>query len=148
MPSGQTDEQVTWESRLRGAGLRITRQRVLVLTALKQTGGHRSAEAVGGWLDQQGLSLARGTVYKVLDDLVAAGLIMMADHGPGTALYETADEWHHHFVCRSCGDVIDVPCEVGSKPCLDASMGGAEIDEAQVIFRGRCAACVARGEHR
>ncbi|MFV1990784.1 MAG: Fur family transcriptional regulator [Acidimicrobiales bacterium] len=145
MSSERNKEQVTWESRLRDVGLRVTRQRLLVLAALEQAGGHRSAEAVGVLLENDGAGLSRGTVYKVLDDLVATGIVMLADRGPGTALYEIADEWHHHFVCRSCGDVIDIPCEVGSKPCLDVSILGAEVDEAQVIFRGRCPTCVSSG---
>lgn len=57
-----------------------------------------------------------------LDDLVATGLVMLADAGPGRALYEVATEWHHHFVCRRCQRVIDVPCEAGSRPCLEATV--------------------------
>ncbi len=85
--------------------------------------------------------LARASVYNVLDDLIATRLVMLADVGPGRALYEVADEWHHHFVCRRCRSVTDVPCGSGSRPCLEATVPGAEIDEAQVIFRGLCAAC-------
>lgn len=140
----QGEEQVSWETRLREAGLRATRPRVLILDTLRRAGGHRSAHEVHGFLEQSNTSLTRGTVYKVLSDLVAAELVMWADRGPGTALYEIADEWHHHFVCRSCGDVVDIPCQVGSKPCLEIEIEGADIDEAQVIIRGRCPACVDR----
>jgi Fur family ferric uptake transcriptional regulator len=77
----------------------------------------------------------------VLDDLVAAGLVMLADVGPGRALYAAADEWHHHLVCRRCRRVTDVPCHADRGPCHRATIPGAEIDEAQVIFRGLCAEC-------
>lgn len=145
MTTQQNNRQQTWAEQLREAGLRVTRQRLLVLEALRQSGGHRSAEAVGVRLTDGGASLSRGTVYKVLDDLVRAGIVMLADRGPGTALYEIADVWHHHFVCRTCGVVIDVPCQIGSKPCLEGDLAGADIDEAQVIFRGRCPKCVTDG---
>lgn len=61
--------------------------------------------------------------------------------GPGRALYELADHWHHYFVCRRCGAVSDVECAVGDTPCLHAPVPGAVVDEAQVIFRGFCADC-------
>jgi Fe2+ or Zn2+ uptake regulation protein len=54
-----------------------------------------------------------------------------------------ATVWHHHFVCRVCGQVIDVPCATGTKPCLTPEIAVGEVDEAQVIYRGRCAACAA-----
>ena len=33
-----------------------------------------------------------------------AGVLLVADAGPGAARYELAGTWHHHLVCRSCGD--------------------------------------------
>ena len=49
---------------------------------------------------------------------------------------------HHHVVCRSCGVIADVDCAVGETPCLTASdAGGFVIDEAEVIYWGRCPAC-------
>jgi len=132
---------VTTRDRLRAAGLRATRPRVAIVAALGEDRGHRSAEELLAVLAARQVRLARASVYNVLDDLVATGLVMLADVGPGRALYELADEWHHHFVCRHCRRVIDVPCEAGSRPCLEASVPGAEIDEAQVIFRGLCADC-------
>jgi Fur family ferric uptake transcriptional regulator len=51
---------------------------------------------------------------------------------------------HHHVVCRSCGAIDDVDCGVGEAPCLTASDdAGYEIDEAEVIYWGRCPACAA-----
>lgn len=84
---------------------------------------------------------SRASIYNVLDDLTRADLVMRADRGPGTAICEVADAWHHRFVCRACGAVLDVPCAVGSKPCLDADIPAAIIDEAQIIFRGLCPSC-------
>jgi Fur family ferric uptake transcriptional regulator len=132
---------VTTSDRVRAVGLRATRPRVAILAALGEDRGHRSAEELLAVLAARQVRLARASVYNVLDDLVATGLVMVADAGPGRALYEVADEWHHHFVCRRCQLVTDVACEAGSRPCLMASVPGAEIDEAQVIFRGLCADC-------
>ena len=52
---------------------------------------------------------------------------------------------HHHVVCRTCGAIADVDCAVGDTPCLTAADdSGYEIDEAEVIYWGRCPDCVRR----
>jgi Fe2+ or Zn2+ uptake regulation protein len=136
-------------ARLRAAGLRATKPRVLVYETLRANGGHRSADDVAALLAERGAFLPRASVYNVLADLTAAGLLMCADVGPGRALYEVAERWHHHFLCRVCDKVLDVPCIRGKKPCLDppASLPGT-VDEAQVLFRGVCDQCrAASGTH-
>jgi Fur family ferric uptake transcriptional regulator len=51
---------------------------------------------------------------------------------------------HQHVVCRSCGAIADVDGTVGDAPCLTAPDGsGYEIDDAEVIYWGRCPECVA-----
>lgn len=127
--------------RIRETGLRATRPRVVIYDALRAMGGHRTTDEVAGAVEESGEHISRATVFNVLDDLTRVDLVMRADRGPGPAIYEAADTWHHHFVCRECGAVIDVPCVVGSKPCLDADIPGAVIDEAQIIFRGLCPSC-------
>lgn len=132
--------------RLRRAGLRATRPRILVLDFLERSHGHRSVDEILEALTASGARLPRATVYNVVRSLVSAGLLMVADAGPGRMLLEAARIWHHHFVCRECGAVLDVPCVVGAKPCLEPDLPGAEVDEAQIIWRGRCPACVAHDQ--
>jgi Fur family ferric uptake transcriptional regulator len=128
--------------RLNAAGLRATRPRVAVFDALREVAGHHSVEDVIGLLAARGQRVSRMSVYNVVTDLVGAHLVMRADVGPGRALYEVADAWHHHFVCRRCGAVEDVACVAGRKPCLEPPHTlDAAVDEARVIFRGLCARC-------
>jgi Fur family ferric uptake transcriptional regulator len=126
---------------LRKAGLRLTRPRREVHAALRDLGGHRSADEVAEALAARGSSVSRTTVYNALEDLRRAGAVLHADAGPGRALFEARVAWHHHFVCRRCGAVIDVPCARGRRPCLDLPAAVGEADEAQVIFRGVCRKC-------
>lgn len=139
----QRPAALTPDERLRAAGLRATAPRVAVLGVLEELDGHPAADELVEVVAARGHHLPRATVYNVLRDLSACGLVMVADTGPGPALYETADEWHHHFVCRSCQAVVDVACVTGAKPCLTPQLVGAEVDEAQVILRGRCSDCAA-----
>lgn len=127
---------------LRQAGLKVTQTRLGILAALSEMGGHCSADEVYRHLSQGGNQIPRGTVFKVVADLSAKGILMVTDAGPGRTLYEYADHWHHHFVCRRCNMIMDVPCIEGKKPCLLPPVAiPATIDEAQVIFRGICDAC-------
>jgi Fe2+ or Zn2+ uptake regulation protein len=127
--------------RLRAAGLRVTRQRVAVVDALERSGGHRTADEIARDLASAGAAMPRASLYHALSALVAGGAVLVADAGPGTTRYEVAGTWHHHLVCRTCGAVVDVPCTRGERPCLDAALPGAVVDEAQVIFRGLCPSC-------
>lgn len=130
--------------RLRATGLKATRSRLLVLEVLQGTGPHLSTDELVEALDARGTPLPRGSVYNVVGALAAHGLITVTDVGPGRALYEVAERWHHHFVCRTCGLIEDVECVVGLKPCLDPGRVNGEVDEAQVIFRGICTECQAK----
>lgn len=140
IPEVLTEEQLS--ARLREAGFRVTRPRLAVYRVLADLGGHVSVDAVLAELGRREIRLSRMTAYNVMADLERARLVMRADAGPGRALYEAAGHWHHHFVCRRCGEVFDVPCVVGEKPCLDPSLAPGTVDEAQVIFRGICDACL------
>ncbi|HED53931.1 MAG TPA: transcriptional repressor [Phycisphaerales bacterium] len=143
---GLTDEAIA--DRLREAGLRVTKSRVAVYRVLHESDGHLSVDEIVELVAARGERYPRMTVYNIIARFLGAGLVMQADAGPGRALYEIAERWHHHFVCRVCGSVYDVPCVVGRKPCLepDASDIG-EVDEAQIIFRGVCTACTSSPHH-
>ena len=128
---------------IRNAGLKATHSRLAVLDALAAMGGHCSADEVFHHLEEHGENVPRGTVFKVVGDLSECGVLMVTDAGPGRTLYEYADVWHHHFVCRKCSRILDVPCVEGRKPCLMPDVEvPAIIEEAQIIFRGVCNDCL------
>lgn len=130
--------------RMRRAGLKVTRPRICVLQWLTTAGGHWTADEVHTALLADGEPFSRASVYNVLRDLCNQGLVLLTDAGPGRAYYEAGAPWHHHFVCRSCGTIVDVHCAAGAKPCLAPELPapGYDVDEAQVIFRGYCPSCV------
>ncbi len=143
----RTDERSVLEERLHTAGLKATQPRLLVLRLLQKLGGHRSIDELLKELQAQGTPLPRAYVYKVIDMLVKRGIVMLADAGPGPALYEVSMTWHHHFVCTECGCIIDIPCVVGEKPCLLPDWVPGTVEETQIIFRGRCTDCLAQGNN-
>lgn len=128
--------------RLREKNLKVTRPRLLVLGVLQTLSGHYSADELVQILQEQGTPLPRASVYNALDVLLKQELVMLADAGPGRTLYEEGKPWHHHFVCIDCGTVIDILCLKGEKPCLTPTQLPGTVEEAQIIFRGHCEACL------
>jgi Fe2+ or Zn2+ uptake regulation protein len=132
-----------FESLLRGAALRVTRPRVAVLSAVHDH-PHADTEAVIDAVRADLGEVSHQAVYDVLRALTATGLIRRIQPCGSLARYESrVGDNHHHVVCRSCGAIADVDCAVGETPCLTAvDDSGYEIDEAEVIYWGRCPNCV------
>ncbi len=131
--------------RLRAAGLRITTPRLEVLRALSEGPSHIGADRIAAAVRARTGSISAQTVYNVLASLMTAGLVRRIEPAGGPGLYELrVGDNHHHVVCRRCDAVADVDCAVGETPCLTAADdSGYEIDEAEVIYWGRCPECVA-----
>ena len=127
---------------LRGAGLRVTRPRLAVMSAVAAL-PHADTDAVIGAVRQELPSVSHQAVYDSLNTLTGARLIRRIQPLGSVARYESrVGDNHHHVVCRSCGAIADVDCAVGEAPCLDASDDhGFVIDEAEVIYWGQCPDC-------
>ncbi|MDO9380410.1 MAG: Fur family transcriptional regulator [Nocardioidaceae bacterium] len=130
------------ERLLRAADLRVTRQRVAVLAAVR-TLPHADTDTLLRAVRAEVDGVSHQAVYDSLHTLTAAGLLRRIQPAGSVVRYETrTDDNHHHVVCRSCGSVADVDCAVGPAPCLTASdTHGFVVDEAEVIFWGTCPAC-------
>ncbi|WP_225947312.1 Fur family transcriptional regulator [Plantactinospora soyae] len=129
---------------LRGAALRVTRPRVAVLSAVHDH-PHADTDSIIRVVREDLAEVSRQAVYDVLHALTAAGLVRCFEPMGSVARYEarTGDN-HHHFVCRSCGAIADVDGAVGYTACLTpVDRSGYEIDEAEVVYWGRCPGCVA-----
>jgi Fe2+ or Zn2+ uptake regulation protein len=127
---------------LRQHGLQVTAQRVAVLRAVSGR-AHSTAEDVAEVVRGEIGAISRQAVYDVLGALVEKGLVRRIQPARSPARYEArVDDNHHHLICRDCGAIVDVDCSVGAAPCLHAADDhGYEIDEAEVVFWGRCPGC-------
>jgi Fur family transcriptional regulator, stress-responsive regulator len=127
---------------LRDAGLQVTAQRLAVYgEVIRQP--HASAETVAAAVREALGSISTQAVYDALGALVEAGLVRRIQPAGSPARYEArVGDNHHHLICRTCGATVDVDCAVGSVPCLQANDDqGFDIDEAEVIYWGRCPDC-------
>lgn len=127
---------------LRTAGMRVTRPRVAVLTAV-HAHPHADTDSIIRAVREELPEVSHQAVYDSLHALTAARLVRRIQPSGSVARYESRiGDNHHHIVCRSCGAIADIDCAVGAAPCLTASEDhGFEIDEAEVIYWGICPEC-------
>ncbi|MEY2568596.1 MAG: Fur family transcriptional regulator, stress-responsive regulator [Actinomycetota bacterium] len=129
---------------LRACGLHATTQRLAVLRAVSDR-PHSTADDIDTLVRADLGAVSRQAVYDALGALTDNGLLRRIQPARSPARYEdrVADN-HHHLICRTCRRMVDVDCAVGYTPCLTAADDeGYEIDEAEVIYWGRCPSCVA-----
>jgi Fur family ferric uptake transcriptional regulator len=132
---------------LRHHGVQVTAQRLAVLRAVSER-PHSTADDLDKVVRADLGAVSRQAVYDALATLTDKGLLRRIQPAGSSARYEDrVGDNHHHLICRTCGRMVDVDCAVGSTPCLTAaSDSGYEVDEAEVIYWGRCPECVvARG---
>ena len=130
---------------LRQHGIQVTAQRLAVLRAATRQ-PHSTAEAVAEAARAEIGAISLQSVYDALGVLVGEGLLRRIQPSGSPARFEArVGDNHHHLICRLCGRVVDVDCAVGAAPCLTAVEDmGYEIDEAEVVYWGRCPECLAR----
>ena len=121
----------------------MTPQRDVLLRVLSHTSGHPTADDLFRQVRAVLPSVSHATVYRNLQDLVRAGLIGTLERAGGATQFEINPESHHHFVCRSCGEVWDVYLEaVGVRLNRRRSpLTGFQIDRREVQLHGLCARC-------
>jgi Fur family ferric uptake transcriptional regulator len=127
---------------LRQRGFKVTAQRLAVLRAVAGR-PHLTAEQVVEVVRADIGTISHRAVYDAVGVLADMGLLRRIQPSGSAARYEDrVGDNHHHLICRTCGRMVDVDCAVGAKPCLTAADdAGYEIDEAEVIYWGRCPAC-------
>ena len=129
------------EQPLRPLPRRQTRQRRLVYGAVASTDSHPSAEWVYERVRREMPRVSLGTVYRNLQLLVAEGRLRAWSRGR-TTRYDADVEPHDHFVCRSCGLLLDIeraPEAISSEKRLRAR--GHQIDNRVLEFIGVCRDC-------
>jgi Fur family ferric uptake transcriptional regulator len=129
---------------LRENGVQVTAQRLAVLRAVSGR-PHCTADDVAEDVRAEIGAISRQAVYDALGILAEKGLIRRIQPAGSPARYEDrVGDNHHHVICRTCGKTADVDCAVGDTPCLTAADdSGYQIDEAEVIYWGRCPECLA-----
>lgn len=125
----------------------VARRRVI--EALAEHDCCLSAQELHDQLAGSSRPVGIASVYRVIELLLNLGLVQRFDFDGGTSRYEPAlpgGEHHHHLLCLSCGDVRPFH-DADLEAAIHAAAAGAAytIDDHDVVLRGRCPTCRARG---
>ncbi len=129
---------------LRKAGLKVTLPRIKILELLENSKQHHlSAEDIYKTLLDQGEDVGLATVYRVLTQFEAAGLVERHHFESGQAVFELSETGHHdHIVCVSCGKVEEFYDEmIEARQREVAAAKGYEVTDHSLILYGKCPAC-------
>ncbi len=126
---------------LRKAGLKVTLPRLKILEILE--GGavrHKSAEDIYKALLHTNEDIGLATVYRVLTQFEAAGLVTRHHFENGMAVFELNEGAHHdHIVCLDCGRVEEfIDTSIEERQQAVAAEHGFEIQDHSLILYGRC----------
>ena len=122
---------------LRKAGLKVTQPRKRILELLDEAGNkHVTADDIYRVLIQAGEDIGLATVYRVLSQFEAAGLVVKHNFEGGQAYYELDSGDHHdHMVCVETGKVIEFSNAKIEKLQADiASEHGYDIEDHSLVI--------------
>ena len=132
-------------AQLRSAGYRRGAARTAIIDLLDRQPCAVSAQALHDELSSLGQPVGLASVYRVLDTLVANGLLQRLDLGDGVMRYEpsrTDEDHHHHLVCDDCGKVEAFADDRLERAIRDLERrSGYAVAAHDVVLRGACEAC-------
>ncbi len=124
------------EKLLREKSLRPTPHRIRLGQKVLKKHCHFSADEIAAWAASLKQPLSRATVYNILNEFVAVGLLRSM-HLPsqGKTIYDSNTESHFHFYDVETGMIHDVAPD---KVKLNlASLSGYKVDDVSVVITGR-----------
>ncbi|MDJ0508545.1 MAG: Fur family transcriptional regulator [Crocosphaera sp.] len=126
---------------LKAKKLRVTPQRFAVYANLLSRTDHPTAEEILRDLNENTPTSSQATVYSSLQALRKAGLLREVLLEPGICRYDANIEPHHHFRCRCCGVIKDLPWETFASVNLEGLPPGIKAERYEVIVEGVCDRC-------
>jgi Fur family transcriptional regulator, ferric uptake regulator len=135
---------------LRRAGLKATLPRLRILQLLEgRTEDHMSAEDVYRALRDAGDDVGLATVYRVLTQFEAAGLVVRHNFEGGHSVFELNQGEHHdHIVCTECGRIVEfVDPLIEERQRKVAEEHGFRLADHSLVLYGNCLGpdCARRG---
>lgn len=123
---------------LRSVHLRITPMRLKVLNILERTDFPLDVATI-----RSRMKADKVTIFRILNSFTQKGILRFVQFNEGKLRYEYANRpAHHHFMCESCGKVIDIEgCVVKSLEKRINQKKGVLVKRHSLEFFGLCADC-------
>jgi len=127
----------------RATGIKLTPQRLAILEYIDGNKNHPSAENIHEAVSRKYPMMSLATVYKTLETLKHRGHISELSIDPKRRRYDPDTKPHHHLICITCKQIIDIEAEL-SLSIPDELKEGFEITGNHVEFYGICSKCRSR----
>jgi Fur family transcriptional regulator, peroxide stress response regulator len=139
-------------SLLKKEQIRITPQRQEILSILKKSKQHLTAEEIFNELGKQFSAVSITTVYNNLKLFVKIGIVEELQFGEGLSKFEWKAEEHYHVICSKCGKIEDFYYpQLKEVEAFAQDLSKYKIKDHQLQFYGICNDCLGRerkaGEH-
>lgn len=125
--------------------MNFSRQREIIYNQVLNFPVHPTAEEVYTALKQDNPNLSLGTVYRNLNQLSEAGMLLKIPIADGSDRFDGRTDKHYHMICEGCGRVFDVELD-----CLEGIPAAVLVSEGHQITRitlnlkGVCKECLAK----
>lgn len=129
------------EREMQAATARNTRQKTAVAEAVLCSCDHPTAETVFERARERVPGISLGTVYRVLGTLTREGRVREITVPGAPSRFDKTTSCHAHFLCTACGAVNDVKLDGDLLTPARAACRGADVNEAEIVFKGVCARC-------
>ena len=119
------------------------RKRDAILSCLRHTDSHPSAETVHQMLQAEHPDISLATVYRNLALFKRQGTITSVATVSGVERFDANTDPHVHFICTGCDAVVDLPeVQIPTSLSCDAEKcGGCQVASCQLTFSGLCQEC-------
>lgn len=119
---------------------RNTNQRQIVYDSLKYL-GHASSEYLIQYIQSNYSNISLATIYRNLGILMDDNMVKKVKLD-GIDVYETVKSKHYHYVCKHCGEILDItPQEVGINFADIHMINSDRVDDCELVFYGMCHKC-------
>lgn len=123
------------------AQTRMTKQRAIILEALRSVTSHPTADEIYGMVRKKLPRISLGTVYRNLELLTNSGEILRLDRAGVQKRFDGNTMPHQHVRCKVCGRVGDAMGSVPVPNVSEVSASGFTIHDVEVEFVGVCEQC-------
>ncbi len=124
---------------LKDNNLKITPQRISILTYLETHNNHPTADEIFKALKAKTPSLSKTTVYNALETLKHRNLIHPLTISGSETRYDIKQELHHHFYCKKCKKIFDI--DICCPNIEQVVQQGYQVNEVHGYFKGLCKQC-------
>lgn len=123
--------------------MNFSRQREIIYDQVMKYPTHPTAEEVYRSLKEDNPNLSLGTVYRNLNQLSEAGMVLKIPIADGSDRFDGRTDRHYHMICEKCSRVFDVELD-----CLDGipddvmNAAGHRITRITLNLKGVCCECL------